>query len=428
MKYGCIGKKLGHSFSREIHAALGNPEYELCEIAPEKLDAFLEEKNFSAINVTIPYKEAVIVRLSHTDEAARRIGAVNTIVNRGGELFGYNTDFYGMCALFSHAGIDAAGKKVIVLGTGGTSKTACAVAESLGASTVLRVGRTGREGSLTYDELYAHHTDAEILINTTPVGMYPNLSQVPVDLLKFPHLSGVVDAVYNPLRTEFVLAAKKRGIPAEGGLFMLVAQGVRASEIFFDTHYPEGTTEAVFRKIRQQKENIVLIGMPSSGKTTVGRLLADALSRPFVDVDERIVLRAGDIGEIFKNEGETGFRAIESAVIKDEIAPVCGSVIATGGGSVLSDENVKNLLQNGRLYFLNRPFGLLTPTGDRPLSSNKEALKKRYEERLARYLEVADVEVDATGTPEEVACTVREEFEHEDICFERTEPESARHS
>lgn len=411
MKYGCIGKKLGHSFSREIHAALGNPEYELCEIAPEKLDAFLEEKNFSAINVTIPYKETVIAHLSHTDEAARRIGAVNTVVNRGGELFGYNTDFYGMCALFSHAGIDAAGKKVIVLGTGGTSKTACAVAESLGASTVLRVGRTGREGSLTYDELYAHHTDAEILINTTPVGMYPNLSGVPVDLSKFPHLSGVVDAVYNPLRTELVLAAKKRGIPAEGGLFMLVAQGVCASEIFFDTHYPEGTTEAVFRKMRQQKENIVLIGMPSSGKTTVGRLLADALSRPFVDVDERIVLRAGDIGEIFKNAGETGFRTIESAVIKDEIAPVCGSVIATGGGSVLSDENVKNLLQNGRLYFLNRPFDLLTPTGDRPLSSNKEALKKRYEERLARYLEVADVEVDAAGTPEEVACTVREEFD-----------------
>ena len=410
MKYGCIGKKLGHSFSREIHAALGNTEYELCELAPEALDSFLEARDFSAINVTIPYKEAVLPHLAEIDEGARRIGAVNTIVNRGGRLCGYNTDFYGMRALFSHAKITVTGKKVVILGTGGTSKTACAVAESLGAAKVLRVGRTGREGALTYEELYAHHTDADILVNTTPVGMYPKLSESPVDLSRFPAPAGVVDAVYNPLRTDLVLSARERGIPAEGGLFMLVAQGVRASEIFFDTSYPEETTERIFRDMRRQKENIVLVGMPSSGKSTVGALLASRLSRPFIDTDERIVARAGSISEIFEKKGETAFRKIEADVIREDAAPATGSVIATGGGSVLSDENVKNLLQNGRLYFLNRPLSLLCPTDDRPLARDREALQKRYDERLPRYRAVADAEILATGTPEDVAGAILEEF------------------
>ncbi|HBJ18143.1 MAG TPA: shikimate dehydrogenase, partial [Clostridiales bacterium] len=372
--------------------------------------AFLTERDFCAINVTIPYKEAVLPHLSEIDEGARRIGAVNTIVNRGGTLFGYNTDFYGMRALLSHAKIAVGGKKVVILGTGGTSKTAYAVAESLGAKEILRVGRSGRENSLTYEELYEGHTDADILINTTPVGMYPNLSGMPVDLAKFQRLSGVIDAVYNPLCTSLILAAGARGIPAEGGLFMLVAQGVRASEIFFDTHYPEGTTEKIFADMRRKKENIVLVGMPTSGKSTVGKLLAERLSRPFIDIDERIEARGTKISEIFAAGGEPAFRKTEAEVIEDEVASLTGTVIATGGGRVLSDENVKNLLHNGRIYFLNRSLSLLIPTDDRPLAKDKEAIEKRYRERLPRYLAVADAVIPADGTPEEVADLISEDF------------------
>lgn len=410
MKYGCIGQKLGHSFSRDIHAALGNPAYELCEIAPEDLDAFMKKREFSAINVTIPYKEAVLPYLTETDEGARRIGAVNTVVNRGGNLYGYNTDFYGMRALFRKAGISVAGKKTVILGTGGTSKTAYAVAESLGASAIFRVGRSGREGSLTYEELYASHTDAEILINTTPVGMYPNAGNLPADISRFPHLSGVIDAIYNPLRTALVLEAREHKIPAEGGLFMLVAQGVRASEIFFGVEYPDGTAEKIFDGMRQKKENIVLVGMPASGKSTVGALLAKKLSRPYADTDLLIEKRAGPIPEIFAKEGEEKFREIEADVIRREIAPMTGAVIATGGGSILRHENVKNLLQNGRIYFLNRPLSLLTPTSDRPLSRDRESMEKRYAERLFLYRAVADREIDASGTPEKIANSISEDF------------------
>lgn len=410
MKYGCIGKKLGHSFSREIHAALGNSDYVLREIPPEDLDGFMKRKEFAAINVTIPYKESVIPYLAELDEGARKIGAVNTIVNRDGRLFGYNTDFYGMCALLSHAKISVKGKKVVILGTGGTSKTAYAVAESLGSTSVLRVGRTGREGAVTYEELYADHTDAEILINTTPVGMYPDLSGIPVDPARFPRLCGVVDAVYNPLCTSLVLAARRRTIPSEGGLFMLVAQGVRASEIFFDTHYPAGTTEEIFARMRRDKENLLLIGMPSSGKSTIGRMLADSLSRPFVDIDERIEARGRKISDIFAEGGEIAFRKIEAEVIEKEIAPLNGCVIATGGGSVISSENVKNLSHNGVFYFLNRPLDLLTPTDGRPLARDRAAIEKRYAERLSVYRSVADLEIDAAGTPENITNRIAEDF------------------
>lgn len=411
MRYGCIGKKLTHSFSKEIHALLGNEEYELCEIPPEALDAFLTKKEFTAINVTIPYKEAVLPYLFETDEGVRRIGAANTVVNRGGKLYGYNTDFYGMRALFSHLGLSPAGKKVAILGTGGTSKTARAVAESLGAKEILRIGRTGKEGALTYEALRKEHNDIEILINTTPVGMFPNAEETPLDLSFFPSLCGVIDAVYNPLSTRLILEARERGIPAEGGLYMLIAQGVRASEIFLDTVYPAGTVERIYGILKGRKENIVLVGMPSSGKSTVGALLSARTGRPFVDTDERIKASHGAIPALFASVGEAGFRRIEAEIIKKEIAPLTGSIIATGGGSVLSDENVKYLLQNGRIYFLNRPLSLLTPTDDRPLSSDKEAMEARYLERLPRYRAACDAEILSEGTAEETATAILKEFE-----------------
>ncbi len=402
MKYGCIGEHLKHSFSKEIHNALGDYEYDIREISREELEDFAKSGAFLGINVTIPYKELIIPYLSYIDEDARRIGAVNTVVNRGGRLHGYNTDFYGMTKLIEHAGITVSGKKVAILGTGGTSKTAAAVASSLGASEVLRVSRTCREGAISYEELYEKHSDAEIVINTTPSGMFPNIFGCPVELKKFKRLSGVIDAVYNPLRTPLILEAMRLGVPSEGGLYMLVAQAVRASEIFLDTVYPEEKIEAVYKEILKSKENVVLIGMPASGKSTVGKLLAERLGRKFIDTDELITEADGrSIPEIFAEDGEAHFRRLESEAIA-RAAAESSAVIATGGGAVLRGENVEALRENGRLYFLDRAVEKLIPTDDRPLSSSTEAIYKRYEERYPIYSSVCDARIDGDGTPDEV--------------------------
>lgn len=412
MEYGCIAERLGHSFSKIIHAHLGNYEYELCELLPDELDEFFAKRDFCGINVTIPYKERVIPYLWALDEQAKAIGAVNTVVNRDGRLYGYNTDFYGMTALIRHIGLDLKAKKVAILGTGGTSRTACAVAKALGASEILLVSRTEGADAVTYQMLMSCHTDTQILINTTPCGMYPKPDEAAVSLEPFSHLEGVVDAVYNPLRPQLVLEAKKRGIAAQGGLFMLVAQAVRASEIFLDIAYPKGTTERIFHTIEREKENIVLCGMPGCGKSTVGAILAKNMERPFLDLDALIVEETGkSIPQIFKETGEAGFRDLETDVLKKALAQQNGHVIATGGGAILRDENVDALRRNGRLYFLDRPLCKLTPTGDRPLSSNNEALRKRFEERYFRYCTVADCRVEVKGDAESVACDIRKDFE-----------------
>ena len=411
MKYGCIGEHLKHSFSKEIHNALADYEYELCEVAREELDDFATRRDFLAINVTIPYKELIIPHLYYIDDGAKAIGAVNTVVNRDGRLYGYNTDFYGMESLLRHASIDLSGKKVVILGTGGTSKTAAAVAMAGGAREILRVSRGGREGAITYEELYEHHSNAEIIINTTPSGMFPNIFDTPVDISRFPNLLGVIDAVYNPLRTPLISAAKKRGIPAEGGLYMLVAQAVRASEIFTDTEYTNGTLDDVFGKIRRSKENIVLIGMPASGKSTVGKILAKQTGRPFIDTDKLIVERTGkEITNIFAECGESGFRDIEAEAVR-EVSAMTSAVIATGGGAILREENVKALRENGRLYFIDRPLEKLIPTISRPLSSDRESIKKRYDERYGIYTDVCDEKIDADCSPREVARRIMENFE-----------------
>jgi len=410
MKYGCIGEHLKHSFSKEIHNTLADYKYELYEVARDNLCKFLQERDFLAINVTIPYKEAVIPHLYFIDEFAREIGAVNTVVNRNGKLYGYNTDFYGMSTLFSHSGIDARGKKVVILGTGGTSKTACAVAHSLGAREIIRVSRTKKESSIDYTELYERHTDADIIVNTTPAGMFPNIFDAPVQIHRFPSLSGVIDAVYNPLRTPLISAARERGIPAEGGLYMLVAQAVRASEIFIDTKYPAETLDKTFLKIRGEKENIVLIGMPASGKSTVGRILAQKLGRRFVDTDELIVEKTGKaIPDIFAESGECEFRDIESGVIR-EVSALTSTVISTGGGAILRQENIRALRENGRINFIDRPLEKLIPTSDRPLSSDRASIEKRYNERYDIYNGSADKIIDANCAPDEVANRILEDF------------------
>ncbi len=412
MEYGCIGERLKHSFSKEIHNSLSDYKYELREIPKDEFDAFMTERNFKAINVTIPYKEAVIPYLYYIDKTAKEIGAVNTIVNKGGKLYGYNTDFYGMCSLISHAGIDLQNKKVAVLGTGGTSKTAKAVVKSLLAKEILTVSRSVKTDTVTYEELYERHRDVDIIINTTPLGMFPNNFACPIDIADFPKLSGVIDAVYNPLKTQLICDAKRRGIKAEGGLYMLVAQGVAASEIFLDKKYSLEILNGIFVKLKRQKENIVLIGMPSSGKTTVGKEIANKLGRKFYDTDELIEQKSGrTIPEIIQTMGETHFRKLESDIVS-EISKETGIVIATGGGVVLKEENINALSQNGRIYFLDRPIELLTPTADRPLTSTKEALLQKHKERYSLYLKSADVKLDASGNVNTVSSALTEDFEN----------------
>ena len=398
MEYGLIGEKLGHSFSREIHEKLRGYVYELKELRPEEVGAFLTAREFRGINVTIPYKETVIPYLDEIDDAAREIGAVNTVVNRGGKLYGCNTDFLGMQELMLREGIDPAGKKVLVLGSGGTSKTAMTVAKSLGASVVLRVSRQKRDDCITYEEARAEHADAEIIINATPVGMYPNTDASPVDLADYPKLSGVVDAIYNPLRTKLVLAAKACGIRATGGLFMLVGQAAAAAEHFTGVPGDPADVARVYGELLSQKENLVITGMPGVGKTTVGKLIAKHHGREFVDCDDVIVERAGcDIPTIFATQGEKAFRDLESAVIR-ELSATGGKVIAPGGGAVLRPENVEALRANGRIIFLDRPLSSITATEGRPLSANREALEARYRERYPIYCGTCDAHVETDGT------------------------------
>lgn len=417
MRYGLIGGKLGHSFSKDIHEQLGAPGYELRELLPEEVEGFLAKREFRGINVTIPYKETVIPFLDEVSERARAIGAVNTIVNDGGRLIGDNTDFGGMAMLLRKTGIEIEDRKVLILGSGGTSKTARAVARELGAASINRVSRTKRDDCITYEEAASEHTDADVIINTTPVGMYPNNDAQPLELASFPKLSGVMDAIYNPLRSRLVLEAQKRQIPAAGGLYMLVAQAVYAAARFrtvcdADDYRGIGSgteqeiaaaTERIFRKMITEKQSVVLTGMPGVGKTTVGRIVAERLGREFVDCDEEIVRRSGcDIPTIFAERGEKGFRDLEAAVIR-ELTSQGGRVIATGGGAILRADNVANLKSNGCVVFLDRPLDSIAVAPGRPLSTDRETLTARYRERYPIYCATCDVHIEGDAKAEEIA-------------------------
>lgn len=397
LEYGCIGEKLAHSFSKEIHSLLASYSYELCEIPKEDLDAFMRKKKFRAINVTIPYKQDVIPFLDYIDPVAQKIGAVNTIVNREGKLYGYNTDFEGMSALIKRANINLYNKKVLIAGSGGTSKTAYAVAKALGAKEVFRISRTNTKDCITYEDVKKHHLDAEIIINTTPCGMYPNMTGCALEPNDFKKLEGAIDAVYNPLRSEFIQKAENLGVPAVGGLYMLVAQAAAAVGYFTNTEIPQEKIEEVYKKILYSKRNLVLVGMPSSGKTTLGKELCRMLGMEFIDTDEEIVARTKkSIPQIFEECGEKGFRDIEETVIKS-IADKNNAVIATGGGAILRECNITALKANGVICFLDRPLEKLITTADRPLSNTDESLKKRYRERYGIYSSCADFRVDCSG-------------------------------
>ncbi len=417
MKYGLIGEHLPHSFSKEIHGKIAPYAYELYELQKEEVDAFMKAKNFLGINVTIPYKQTVMPYLTEIDEMAREIGAVNTIVNKNGKLYGYNTDFYGMKALIERLGLDFQNKKILILGTGGTSKTAGAVSKHLGARDVITVGRKSGKGAISYEEAYRDHTDAHHIINTTPCGMFPypdgkeDMAGCPIDINLFSKLEGVIDAVYNPLRTNLVQNAIDRGIPAAGGLYMLVAQAIKAAEYFMDQPLAPSLYESVFREILAQKENIVLSGMPGSGKSTVGKALSEALGRPFIDTDAEIVKKAGkEITEIFAEVGNDGFRRLEAEVVAEIANNTQGAIIATGGGAILRDDNVRALKRSGHIYFLNRALDKIIPTDDRPLSRDREALEARFKERYPRYLATADKIILVDEVLEHTVSTIEEDI------------------
>ena len=407
MEYGLIGEHLPHSFSKDIHEQLAPYTYELCELKAEELGEFLKKREFKGINVTIPYKQAVIPYLDEIDEKAKAIGAVNTVVNRGGRLCGYNTDYDGMAGLISRLGVDLAGKEVLIFGTGGTSRTAAAVARDMGAKSVTRVSRTAKDGAISYEQAAAKN--AQFIVNTTPAGMFPHAEGQAMDISGFAQLEGLIDAVYNPLRTKLVQSALAMGAKADGGLYMLVGQAVSACELFLGKALAADTTARVYEKILAGKENVVLTGMPGSGKSTVGGLLAAATGRELVDTDAEIVRAAGmPITEIFATRGEKAFRDLESEVIA-EISARTGIVIATGGGAILREENVRRLKQNGRVFFLDRALADILPTDDRPLSSDREALERRFAERYPTYCATADVRIAVTGTAEEGAKSIQKE-------------------
>ena len=445
MKYGLIGNPIEQSFSPLIHGALGSTPYDLHPLAPEELESFLLGHDFKGINVTIPYKQAVIPYLSELDPAAARIGAVNTIIARpDGTLVGYNTDYDGMKYALKHAGIKPAGKKALILGSGGTSRTARTLLHDLGASEIVIVSRrkanalaipetdaspsapaktstevTGRSvtpeiskstSSDAFEEIpvtmtdYEHvridHADAQIIINTTPVGMTPGNGRTPLDLTSFKDLCGVADVIYNPLRTAFIMQAEELGIPCTGGLLMLVAQAKAAAEYFLERKIPDSEIDLIYRDLRDMLTNIVLIGMPGSGKTSIGKMLAETLERDFIDLDDVIEdVAALTIPEIFAKAGEDYFRDLETAVARKEGA-VFGRVIATGGGIVLREDNYAPLAQNGYIVHLDRDLSRL-PLDGRPLSKSADALIAMAKRRAPYYERFADASIDNNGIKED---------------------------
>ena len=406
MRFGLIGWPLGHSFSEKIHRMLGNGEYRLYPLRAEELDAFLRRPDLGGLNVTIPYKQAVLPYCGSLSPAARGIGCVNVLRFTKDGIAGDNTDAEGLRFLAGRAGVSLQNRKVVILGTGGTSKTAAWCAAQAGAAQIVKISRSGPEH---YGNI-ARHRDADVLINTTPVGMYPDNGETPVDLDVFDGLSGVLDVVYNPLRTALVLQARERGIPSGGGLPMLAMQAVAADRLFFDRKADEeaekAAAERILQALEQELENVVLIGMPGCGKSRIGRAVAEKLGRRFVDLDQAVTQSCGRTpAQIITQDGEEAFREAETAQV-NRMAKETGLVIACGGGTVLRVENVRALRQNGRLCWLRRGLSALA-TEDRPLSGDLQAL---YQRRRPFYEAAADFCVDNDGAPEAAAGQVADLF------------------
>ncbi len=395
MKYGLIGGNLSHSYSALVHREFGY-EYVHAELKKEELQEFVKSGVFDAFNVTIPYKKEVIAYLDELSAEASALQSVNTVINRGGKLIGYNTDYYGMRYILNKAGIELKDKKVLVLGSGGTSNTALAVARDAHAREVVTVGRNSAVNYTNYNIL---HSDAQVLINTTPVGMYPNNGGKPVELALLPKLEGVGEVIYNPLKSALALEAEALGIKCTDGLLMLVAQAKYARDLFLGEPADDSLIDSVFCRLKKRFVNFVLIGMPSSGKTTKGRMLAERTNRCFVDTDSLIVERSGkSIARIFEDEGEEVFREMEREVLA-QITKKTGQVIATGGGAVLSPINREGLKQNGIVIYIKRDINNLETSG-RPLAKDKAALQALFDKRKAIYERLADIVVESENIEE----------------------------
>ncbi len=405
MKSGLLGRKLGHSYSPQIHAFLGSYAYTLFEREPDDVGEFVRNGDFSGINVTIPYKKDVIPYLDEMSAMALRMGAVNTIVRReDGTLFGHNTDYFGFSSMVHHCGISVAGKKVLVLGSGGASNTAVKVLEDLGANVII----VSRAGQNNYQNLHLH-ADAAVIVNTTPLGMYPSTGVSPVCLTDFPQLTGVLDMIYNPARTAFLQEAEALGLPWENGLWMLVAQAKEAAEYFGRKPLKDSIIQEVYSKLSAQMQNIVLIGMPGSGKSTIGALLARKLGRELVDTDEKIVELAGKtIPQIFAEDGEAVFRDWETKVLEEYSKHSC-LVITTGGGCVTQERNYRLLHQNSGIFWLKRNLDVL-PTDGRPLSQSTR-LRDMYRLRQPMYQRFADHVIDNNRAPEDTVDSIIQVWE-----------------
>lgn len=387
--YGLLGEKLGHSFSKEIHESINDYKYDLIEVSKDDFDSFMTNRNFKAINVTIPYKEKVIPYLHYIDPKAKEIGAVNTIVNINNKLYGYNTDYLGLKKLILKNKIDFNNKKVLILGTGGTSKTAFVLSKDLGCSEVIKVSRKETEDTISYEQAKEKYNDYNIIINTTPVGMYPNDDLI-IDIECFKNLEAVVDVIYNPLNTNIVRYARRKNIKAVNGLYMLVGQAVYASYLFINKEVEEDKIDFIYNKIKNQKLNIALIGMPSCGKTTIASKLCDKLNKNVIDSDVKIEEEIKmPISSFLNKDNEIEFRNIESKVI-DEISKLNNIIISTGGGVIKRFENIDNLRRNSIIIFIDRKLDLLQTTDSRPLSSNKTDLEKLYNERYELYKKYSD--------------------------------------
>lgn len=412
-EYGLIGNPLEQSYSPTLHKIFGQYDYQLCPLESSELDAFFEASQFNATNVTIPYKEAVIPYLDDIDPLAKTIQAVNTIVNMDGKLMGYNTDILGMKALLEKNQISLLNKNILILGTGGTAKTAKTLCQELKSRNIYLVSRKKTDDTITYQQAQ-QIDDIEIIINTTPLGMYgETLDQTPISLESFKKLEAVVDVIYNPLKTRFILEAESKGIKTCNGLYMLIMQAYYASQLFL---YHEiiadqislKLADQVYQQLLSEKANIVLIGMPSSGKTTIAKLLANITKRPLIDTDMLIEEREHlHPAEIIRQKGEAYFRQIEQEIISD-IAYHSGQIIATGGGSILATKNQAALKANSKIYFLDRPLDELIPSASRPLSSTFSALEKTYQARYPIYKKLADEIIVIDKSASEIASKIKE--------------------
>ena len=410
MRYGLIGEKLGHSFSKDIHERIADYTFDLIPLSKEEFKTFMEKKEFTALNVTIPYKKDVIPYLDEMDEHAKAIGAVNTIVNRDGKLKGYNTDFTGFLYMVKKHNVHMEGKKVLIIGNGGASAAIQAVVQHESAGSMVIVDVVPGNGAISYDEMFSSHLDAEIIINTSPIGMYPRIGNAPIDISMFHKCEAVLDVIYNPILTRLCFEAQEMDIKRVNGLEMLIAQAKQSVEFFLDKSIDDQIIDDIYQDMLRERYNIVLIGMPSAGKTTIGKMLENRMQKEFIDLDDIIIEKAGkSIPEIFEESGEAGFRAIETEAAI-EVSKLNNKIIATGGGTIKHKVNMDYLRQNGITIFIDRDVDkLISSDPNRPLSKSTDALEKMHAERLplyqkyAAYVAVNNSDIESTVTEIEEA-------------------------